>query len=203
MTYKLDMTMMFAMHDALRRELERIARVAARPGDDPRQALRTAVGWELFKTFLLVHHTAEDLAIWPVMRRELSGDDLLLLDAMESEHAAIDPLLESMDAALTDREHGLERLGGLVDALVTKLGGHLRHEESEGLPLIDATLTEEQWRRFGEVHRERVGADGPRYLPWVLDGRDPAPILGRMPAAIREAYRDEWRPAYDRLTLYP
>ncbi|MEU8246896.1 hemerythrin domain-containing protein [Nonomuraea sp. NPDC048916] len=207
MTFTLDMTMMFAMHDALRRELERIARVAARTGDDPRRVLRTAAGWELFKTFLQVHHTSEDIALWPVMRRELADRpaDLALLDAMEAEHAAIDPLLAGVDAALADRDHGADRLGGLVDALATGLGDHLRHEEAEGLALIDATLTGPQWQRFGEVHRDRIGGNLTRYLPWLLDDADPraaALILDRMPPPLVAAYHDEWRPAYAGLRLY-
>jgi hypothetical protein len=51
-TFRLDMTMMYAMHHALRRELERIARITARPDDDPRHVLATAAGWEMFKTYL-------------------------------------------------------------------------------------------------------------------------------------------------------
>jgi hemerythrin-like domain-containing protein len=208
MTHNLDMTMMIVMHDALRRELERIARVAERLDDNPLDVLRTAVGWELFTTFLRVHHTSEDIALWPVMQRLLVDrpDDLALLDAMEDEHAAINPLLDGVDAALADRDHGVERLGGLVDALVTGLSGHLRHEEADGLALIDATLTEEQWRHFSAVHRDRIGDNASRYLPWLLDGADPnrvAAVLDRMPEPIRAAYRDEWRAAYADLTLYP
>ncbi|MBH0247876.1 hemerythrin domain-containing protein, partial [Streptomyces cavourensis] len=63
----LDMTMMFAIHDALRRELERIARITSRVDEDPRHVLSTAVGWELFKKFLTAHHTSEDLTVWPAM----------------------------------------------------------------------------------------------------------------------------------------
>ncbi|WP_433380771.1 hemerythrin domain-containing protein [Streptosporangium sp. CA-115845] len=208
MTFRLDMTMMFTIHDALRRELERIARITARPDDDPRRILRTAVGWELFKTFLRVHHTSEDVALWPIMRHELAGrpDDLALLEALEAEHAAIDPLLAGVDAALADRDHGGENLGGLVDALVTGLSGHLRHEETEGLVLIDATLADRQWLHFAEVHRERIGGEAPRYLPWLLDGADAqttALILNRMPAPIRTAYHDEWLAAYNDLNRYP
>jgi Hemerythrin HHE cation binding domain len=207
MAFRLDMTLMFAMHDALRRELERIARVAARTDDDPRRVLRAAVGWELFKTFLRVHHTSEDVALWPVMQRELAGrpEDLALLDALEAEHAAIDPLLAGIDAALADRDGGVDRLGGLVDALVTGLSGHLRHEETEGLALMDATLTEQQWQHFGAVHGERIGGDAPRYLPWLLDDADArttALVLERMPAPILAAYHDEWRAAYADLSLY-
>jgi len=208
MAYRLDMTMMLVLHDALRRELERLARVAARTGDDPRRVLRTAAGWELFKRFLRVHHTTEDDVLWPEMRRALAGraEDLALLDAMEEEHAAIDPLLAAVDAAVLDREHGAERLGDVLDALATGLRHHLRHEESEGLALIDATLTEEQWAAFGQAHRGRIGDDAPTYLPWLLD-EAPAEsvdrILSRLPAEIRDAYRDVWRPAFAATPLYP
>src|SRR5262252_9293921 len=116
-----DMTMMYAMHDALRRELVRIARVTANRQQDPQQMLGTAVGWEMFKSYLRVHHTSEDDALWPVMSRELASrpDDLALVDAMETEHAAIDPLLNAIDAAIADHGSGPGRLGDLTDGLVT------------------------------------------------------------------------------------
>jgi iron-sulfur cluster repair protein YtfE (RIC family) len=203
----LDMTMMYAFHDALRREVERVARISARQDADPREVLRTAVGWEMFKGYLRVHHTSEDDALWPPLQEALAEkpDDLALLDAMEAEHAAIDPLLEEVDAALADRDSGLERLGGLVDALVTGLGGHLRHEEKEALPVIGATLDEQQWARFGELHRTRIGADLSRYLPWVLEEAGPERterILGGLPPQLLAAYRDDWQPAYVRLEIW-
>ena len=73
-------------------------------------------------------------------------DDLALLDAMEAEHAAIDPLLESIDAALVDREGGPERLGDLVDALHTNLTGHLTHEEADALAGLREATSEEAIR---------------------------------------------------------
>ena len=56
MEYKLDMSMMFAIHDALRRELVQVTRIARVPDDNPGPLLRAAMGWELFKKFLTVHH---------------------------------------------------------------------------------------------------------------------------------------------------
>lgn len=202
--FDLDMTMMFAVHDALRRELERIARVTARTTGDPRTLLRTAVGWETFKAYLRVHHTTEDDVLWPTLQTVLADrpDDLALLTALEADHAAIDPLLDAVDAALADP--GLDRLGDLTDALAASLTGHLRREEEQGLPLIDSVLTEEQWAVFGQEHGKRVVSDASRYLPWLLDGRsDEAEILDRMPAPFRVAYRDQWRSAYQSLTLWP
>jgi iron-sulfur cluster repair protein YtfE (RIC family) len=205
--YKLDMTMMFAIHDALRRELERIARVAARGDEDPRRVLSTAVGWELFKKFLQVHHSSEDTTVWPVMHRELAGrpDDLALLDEMEAEHAVIDPLLDDIDAALADRESGLERLGGLVDTLHTGLSGHLKHEEAEALQLMDRTMTQEEWTTFSATQRDGIGDYAHRYLPWILDEMEAtraSSILMHIPAPLRAAYEAEWREAYASLDLW-
>ncbi|WP_433463734.1 hemerythrin domain-containing protein [Spirillospora sp. CA-128828] len=196
-----DMTLMYAMHNALRRELEHLAKATAREDDDPRRVLAAAAGWELFKISLHAHHTAEDEALWPVLRETLADrpDDLALLDAMEAEHAAIDPLIEAIDT-------GTEPMGELVDALATNLTTHLAHEEKEALPLMDVTLTLEQFQHFGQVHAVRVGPNGPRVFPWLLDGADgatEAALLAVLPAPARAAFEAEWQPAYKALTRWP
>ncbi|MEU2619723.1 hemerythrin domain-containing protein [Streptomyces sp. NPDC007157] len=203
----LDMTMMFAIHDALRRELERIARITVRVDEDPRHVLSTAVGWELFKKFLTVHHTSEDDMVWPVMEAALVGKDaeLALLADMEAEHGVIDPLLADIDAALADRDSGPERLTGLTDTLYTRLGGHLDHEERDALALMDITLSQEQWQAFSAEQRTRIGDDSSRYLPWLLDdigAAKVANIIGKMPAPLRNAYENDWRKAYEDLDIW-
>lgn len=42
--YRFDMTFMFAFHDAVRRELDRIARLTATPTGDPREVMAKAAG---------------------------------------------------------------------------------------------------------------------------------------------------------------
>lgn len=197
----LDMTMMHAVHDALRRDAAQVARISRRTGDDPQLLLRSALGWEFFKSFLHVHHTSEDAAIWPVMRQTLATrpDELALLDAMESEHAQLDSLIAQVEAALADADQGHQRLGDVIDALVTALSQHLHHEEKETLALIDATMTPQQWQRFGEDHRQRVGSDASRYLPWLLEEANPqyaSAILSRIPEHLQQAYHTDWRAAY-------
>ena len=93
--FKLDMTMMLATHDALRRDLERVSTLEARNA-----------GWNVFEQMLRMHHTAEDDLLWPVMRDEVrcQPDDLALLDAMEEEHAAIEPILETLDEGACPRQ---------------------------------------------------------------------------------------------------
>ncbi|HEX4016786.1 MAG TPA: hemerythrin domain-containing protein [Frankiaceae bacterium] len=207
MTYKNDMTMMYATHDALRRDLDDIARITSRGQDDPKSILRGAVGWQLFKTFLQVHHSAEDDLLWPAMRRALAGDSSAqaLLDAMEAEHGAIDPLLLAIDAASADRDCGPARLGELTDSLASGLRAHLRHEEVDVLPLIDAAVSEEEWRSFGAETGARVGADLQRFFPWALEEAKPeirSAVLGVLPPPMVQAYRDVWQPSYADLSLW-
>ncbi|MBP2328091.1 iron-sulfur cluster repair protein YtfE (RIC family) [Kibdelosporangium banguiense] len=197
----LDMTAMHAMHDALRRELEHIARVTERIDHDPRHVLRTAIGWQLFKRSLRIHHSAEDDMLWPVLRRRLAGrpDELVLLEAMEAEHAAIGQVVATVDELLTAPDADPLRLGDLTDSLVTGVRGHLTHEERAAIPLIARALSTAQWAAFEHVHSQRIGADAPQVLPWLLENADPQNItrtLSTLPASVRTAYYTRWRPDY-------
>ena len=207
MDYQLDMSMMFAMHDALRRELVQVARIASRMDDQPGQLLRAALGWELFKKFLLVHHQSEDDILWPALRTNAAGQPgrLALADALEAEHAVIEPLLTAIDAAAADPHYGYQRFGDIVDELITKLTAHLAHEENEGLPLIDASLAPQQWQHFAQVHAERISDDAPMYMPWLLNGASPErldAILGKFPPPLLTAFREQWGPRYAALDIW-
>ena len=208
MEYKLDMSMMFAMHDALRRELVQVTRIAAVRDDDPKKLLRAALGWELFKKYLLVHHQTEDDVLWPALRTQAAGhpDWLALADALEAEHSVIEPLLAAIDAAAADPDYGYQRFGDITDELATKLTAHLTHEENDGLALIDATLTAQQWQHFAQVHGGRLTGDASVYMPWLLNGASPQTldaILGKFPPPFLAAYREQWAPSYAALDIWP
>ena len=183
---KLDMTTMFAYHDALRRDLKPVTQMTGR-----------SEGWDVFRRFLHVHHVAEDEALWPVMRQALIGctDDLALLDEMEAEHGGLGPLLDAIDDALARGESAPRARADLA----TRLQEHLTHEEQAALPVIDRTLDQEQWMQFGEASAQKVGSDMPTFLPWLLagaDGERTKAILGHLPEPAQQTYRNEWQPAY-------
>jgi iron-sulfur cluster repair protein YtfE (RIC family) len=205
--YKLDMSMMVAIHGAFRRELEQIERFAGESGHVPGSRLQAALGWELFKKFLLVHHQSEDDVLWPTLRARVAErpDQVALVDALEAEHAVITPLLGAIDSAAADPAQDLQRLGEIVSELRAKLGAHLDHEESDGLPLIDVSLTPAEWQRFSQVHSERLRSDAPMYMPWLLNEASPQTldaILGKFPPPLLNAFRDEWGPSYAALTVW-
>ena len=206
-TGHLDLTVMLAFHDAFRRDLAHLARAASRrPADldDPNRRTAVLAGWELFKTYLHIHHTAEDNDLWPRMRAHLADcpNELALLQAMQDEHARIDPLLDAVEGALADRDGGHQRLGDTVDALHSELHGHLTHEERDVLPLIDQSLTPAEWQAFGNDQRRRNGIRGAAQLfPWLLEEASPEQVkavLTRLPAPLRVVYRRIWQHRYAR-----
>jgi hypothetical protein len=200
---RLDMSTMLTIHAALRRDLEQMARIAGRRDSTDVTRLRAALGWQQFKKFLVVHHQVEDDALWPALRATVAGHpgQLALVDALEEEHAVIDPLLRAAD----DADAGSRSFGDVIDELVMKLGGHLAHEESDGLDLIDASLSLADWQRFGRVHGERLIGDAPAYMPWLLDGASPqavAAFLANVPPALAAAYRGQWASDYAALNRW-
>lgn len=201
MDYKLDMSTMLAIHQALRRDLERLGRLAARPDGNPARLLQATAGWEQFKTFLVAHHTAEDQALWPALRKAVAAnsDQVALADALEDEHSVIEPLLAAIDAAAADPDAGHQRFGDIIDELIAKLSAHLTHEETEGFALIDAALTPEQWQHFAAVNADLVRPEAPDYMPWLLGEADQQTldaVLGKFPPQLLAAFREQWAPAY-------
>jgi hemerythrin-like domain-containing protein len=196
-----DLTMMYAFHDGLRRDVATIAKSAAASGDDPARLTATHFGWDLFKRFLVIHHTAEDDVLWPRLRELLADrpDDVELLDAMEAEHGRIDPLITAIDAALADEEGGYAGLGDIADAFATELNAHLVHEEDEALPIIGRELPPVDWARFADAQRNQIGMGlVPRYVPWLLDGATPervTEVLGVFPPPVAAQY-GTWKEQY-------
>lgn len=198
----IDFTAMYASHDAFRRDLARLADAVAE-GRAGTPAVRA--GWQNFQHQLHVHHTAEDAGLWPRVRERVAGRprELALLDAMEDEHARIDPLLAAVDTALTDRA---PELGDLVRALTATLDDHLKHEEDAALPLIQDVLTDADWGAFIGRIRETQGVRGAAvFVPWVVDGAPPAArarFLGSMPPPVRVLNRLFWEAGYRRKGLW-
>ena len=207
MGQRLDTSVMFAIHRALRRDLEQVARIAVGQDGSAARSLAAVTGWEQFKKYLIIHHQVEDDALWPALRQAVDGypDQVAVVDALEDEHAVIEPLLEAIDEAVRDPADGYASLGEIVDELVSHLTGHLAHEEGEGLALIDASLSAEAWQRFSQVHGQRLLGDAATYVPWLLEGADlgsAESFLARIPPPLAAAYRQQWAPAYASLTRW-
>ncbi len=153
-----DLHAMFVMHHAFRRDLTAFAAAAeATPTADRDTWRRLQRRWELFATVLHHHHAGEDAGLWPVLLERCDAAGRATLEAMEAEHAEIDPLLVSC-------AEGFRRLAEAADedarralavrlvATREQLSRHLEHEETEALVLVQQHLTDQDWRDLEEEH---------------------------------------------------
>ncbi len=173
-----DIRSMGIVHSALRRDLERTRMVLTdQPYPDPpqRRALASHLRWMMH--FLHLHHTGEDVGLWPLIRAENPSAEALL-EQMDADHRRIGPAITAVEEAARaygDDDAARERLVDAVAALADVLLPHLRREELEMMPVVAATLTDEQYRAV--EHEHFVAPKGLRELGaeahWVLDGLPP------------------------------
>lgn len=196
---RIDVSFMYAVHDAFQRDLDRLVAMAE-AGDTGGPAVRA--GWNRFKTFLHVHHTAEDTHLWPIMRARVTGTTVL--DLMESEHSALDDLLDAVDSAISSSA-APSVLGSRAKSLAQGLTAHCDNEEELALPLVQKLLTQKEWTAFGNEQRHKLGEGGvggaSAFFPWLLDGAEDEmrrKVLGIVPPPVRLLYRAVWRPRYER-----
>jgi iron-sulfur cluster repair protein YtfE (RIC family) len=124
--------------------------------------------------FLHLHHTGEDVGLWPLVRAR-NPSAATLLDQMEQDHRRIGPAVTALEEAARAYEHDAAARAALLDALTglsDVLLAHLRREELEMMPVVAATLTDAEYRAV--EHEHFVAPKGLRELGleahWVLDG---------------------------------
>jgi hypothetical protein len=167
-----------------------------------RGAVRTS--WATFKNQLHVHHTAEDTWLWPPVRQRVTRpDEAAVLDAMEAEHARIEPLLAQVDALIAaTAASGSAGLAETANALAQTLAAHMRHEEDQALPLVEAHLGAPGGAAFRKAAGRSQGlSGGAEFFPWMLDGVSAAAskhVLSVLPPPARLLCRAVWRPRYAR-----
>jgi hemerythrin-like domain-containing protein len=200
--------MMGIVHDALRRDLDRLRAALTttpHPEGARRRALAEHTAWLL--AFLHHHHTGEDEGLYPMVRAANPGAGALL-DAMDAEHAAIDPCMDRLGAAAqrwgtTGSDADRVAVVDALDALDAVLRPHLEHEEADVMPVVSASITHRQWREWEQVTNigpksfADLGAEG----HWMLDGLDPDRrrlLLHQVPAIPRVVLLYGFGPAYRR-----
>jgi hypothetical protein len=186
-----DLSMMYVLHHGFRRDLARfLAAARLTPTRDRAtwQALQRR--WELFGLLLHDHHHKEDEILWPLLEGKVAaaGDSeaAQVLAAMEAEHALIDPLLEEVGAGLArlaaaEDPEGAAALVASLEQTRQVLGGHLAHEESDAIAVMQRYVGGQEWEHL-ERTRFRGGlgpADVLRMVPWAVQDLPPA-VAARM-----------------------
>lgn len=180
-----DMTMMYVMHHGFRRDLAAFAEAAQRtPVTDRESWQALAKRWAIFSEILHKHHSGEDAALWPLLLERTDGEGRETLQAMEAEHAEIDPLLEASAAGFRWlAEHADETVRQtLADRLVAareSLAHHLEHEETGAIPIIQQVMTNEDWLQLEEEHFKKG-------MPFSLLLKAVPWAIKEMPAPVRD-----------------
>lgn len=184
-TSQTDVTMMYLIHDAIRRDLDRLEdglhQLASMHAGPHRRAVIDALDrtWADLDRYLHEHDAAEDAWLRPALRRAcpLTGE---LLDELAGEHAGIQPLMRACRSAMVraltyyPTFEDATRAADATGALRGELRAHLEHEESAALPYVADHLGAQWWSYFAARQRSQAGRSGvTRFLPWVLDDADP------------------------------
>jgi hemerythrin-like domain-containing protein len=192
-----DVRFMRAMHDAFRRDLDRLDAVARSldGADSVPQGVHN--GWVGFRDALVNHHAAEDEDLWPALRPHLTlSADRAAVEEMVVEHSAMPAALDAVDRALTD----LNGIDAAVQVLATLVREHLDHEERTVLPLLERHLTRRDWRQFLITERGRRSfKERADFLGWVLDDADQPDrdaVMAELPRPAHVVYRLVLRPRY-------
>ncbi|MXG89226.1 hemerythrin domain-containing protein [Nocardioides flavescens] len=196
-----DMTGMFVMHHAFRRDLPRFTAAArSTPLDDAATWSALRRRWDDFARELHHHHTKEDEAIWPLLleRVDAAGDHEAhaVLTDMEAEHSAIDPLLAQVEQSLADltstrpqTEHR-DSLARAFAGLTELLDQHLAHEERAAIPVIQERISAEEWAHLEKTALRASGTPKQMMflLAWAAEGMPDevlARLLGGAPLPVR------------------
>ena len=184
-----DMSMMYLMHHAFRRDLATFAAAApVTPVEDRAAWTAMKERWAVFAEALHHHHLGEDTWLWPFLMERVTPEERATLEAMEAEHGEIDPALEACASGIARMADGgtLDTRAALtvrLTATKASLARHLHHEETETIALIQRVMTPADWEAIDEHFKEGVSfAQILKLVPWVLH---------QVPADVREALFQE------------
>jgi hypothetical protein len=105
-------------------------------------------------TGLHLHHTSEDLLLWPKLL-ERCPPDAELVERMEAQHERVHDAIERLGPALDRWEAEArpavsEEVAAAFEDLHHALVEHLDEEEREILPLAARHLSQQEWDELGE-----------------------------------------------------
>jgi Hemerythrin HHE cation binding domain len=180
-------TMFMMSHHGFRRDLARFAAALSR-ADVAERAPALQQEWQSFKATLHGHHHVEDTAMFPSMRAQ-APDLAACIAELSADHATIDPLLASGDAAFAQLPSTSAALA-VVHQLQTLLDRHLAREEENIVPLIRGAkgfpppATDAEAEMYAQGFAWSMQGIAPEVLAKVNELL-PEPLTARLPAALR------------------
>jgi hemerythrin-like domain-containing protein len=170
---------MIAVHNALRREYGSMPLLVKSVADD--DAVRAGVVADhiaLMGTFMALHHAGEDDILWPLVRERAPQSTVIA--AAEADHSGLAEhahVVAALAEAWRSDPSAMNRAALHVEliALERALLQHLGHEESDALPLLARTITEEEFGTLRAYVRDGLTTEQRTIvLGMILDDTDAA-----------------------------
>jgi hypothetical protein len=193
-----DVNEMVVIHRVFRRELPAIPSLVRRTRDgDTDRAGVVAGHLRLIMAGLHMHHTGEDVVLWPLLL-ERATPSTELVETMQRQHHRDDEhagQVEALAAAWETDSSGVrgEQLARVVEQLAEALLEHLDLEEREILPLVSRHISVSEWDSLGEHGKDSMSA---RQLPLMFgaileeaDDEERQRMLAHLPAPVRLVMR--------------
>lgn len=201
-----DFSVLYAVHDAVRRDLVRLTEVAG--GTSPVRGSRVdglRSHWALLSGVLGAHERAEDTLLWPALARSAPEGERAAVETALGQHdelagalAAVTEAFASPEPFGAPVERG--RLAGAVRRTAVLADHHFALEERRLIPLLRSWMDPAGWAAFVGGWRADSGPGGvAQVVPFVLEGAHPqraAGVLAVLDDADRAAYEHTWRPAH-------
>ena len=193
-----DVNEMVVIHRVFRREFTAIPRLVrqVRDGDHTRARL-VARHLDLIMRGLHMHHTGEDVVLWPLLLQR-AAPSTSLVETMQEQHHRVDQYADQVEPLATAWAQDPsairgEQLARLLEQFAGALVEHLDLEEREILPLVSTHISVAEWDSLGEHGKDSMSA---RQLPLMFgsiledaDEDERGRMLAHLPPPVRIVMR--------------
>jgi hemerythrin-like domain-containing protein len=202
------------IHNAIRRDLERLENKAARLTNPGSADLTKLQQWfDFYWDMVESHHKGEDRGAFPMLAK-IDAEFASRVPVLTFDHHEIDSIVDEIQAEfnrLRELPPGEETrtryrlLVGLIKLLQQKLGEHLVREEAAFIPAIARNFSLEQQAAIEEkMYKSMPDAYLAMMVPWTLqylDAEEKHSALAEFSARFRYLYNVSWQKRFDRLTF--
>ena len=101
-----------------------------------------------FTIELVRHSVAEEMYLYPAVRKHVSGGDALA-DKELADHKQVEELLKELEGVSTEEAH----FDVLVDRLIAEVGAHVKDEEQNLFPALAQACSPEELSELGDKIR--------------------------------------------------
>lgn len=140
------------------------------------------------------HHGHEDKLLWPRLHERIPRDIEPVVDLMESQHAHVHELVETIDGELSEwvaDPSGPHRVAvaKTLDAVYASLNEHLSAEEREILPVAARNVSQAEWDAIGEEGMASIPKDQRMLalgeIRYFAPAEQSAAVVSKIPRAMR------------------